>query len=134
MLRRGLLQEYATVFSIGVRVIDICCIVIGGFAAYGCLFNSFSLPIKYQTALILGGLISSMVFSWFHIYDSWRGRNLLTQIRTLALAWLTVLSCLMVIATLMKTSAYYSRLWLGLWCIASLLLLMGYRLGVMLVL
>ena len=75
MFPRGLLKEYATPLSIIARILDIVCVLLGGLAAYYWRFGDFDVPTSYQILLILGILLTFIIFPLAGIYRSWRGRG-----------------------------------------------------------
>lgn len=95
-------------------------------------FQSF--PPRYQIALLLGVLLTIVVFDWYRIYRPWRGIRLWEELRLVALAWGTVVLILILIAFLSKTGENFSRVWIVGWGVSSFVLLMGFRMGVRLIL
>lgn len=127
MLPRGLLKEYSSVLSLVARALDAVCIVAAFFLAYFWRFGHLDMPAKYQIAAIFALLFSVIFFSVSGIYRSWRGQDWLQQARLLSLSWASVVFMLVLIAFLTKTSASFSREWMGAWAITAWVLLLVFR-------
>ena len=127
MFPRGLLKEYATPLSVIARILDILCVFLGGLAAYFWRFGNFDVPTSYQILLILGILLTFIIFPLAGIYRSWRGSHWLSHVRTVAGAWFLVLIILIIIGFLTKTSIMFSRQWFMAWALASGSMVVGIR-------
>jgi putative colanic acid biosynthesis UDP-glucose lipid carrier transferase len=129
MFPRGLLREYATPLSVIARILDILCVLIGGLAAYYWRFGNFDVPTSYQILLILGILLTFIIFPLAGIYRSWRGSHWFSHVRTVAGAWFLVLIILIIIGFLTKTSTIFSRQWFMVWALFSGAMLVGIRMS-----
>ncbi len=98
---------------------DILAIAGGGIAAYGLRHGHFALPVHYQVALVLAGVLALLLFPWFGVYRAFTSSRFGSELRLLALAWGGVIAILIILSFLTKTSASYSRLWLGAWTLVS---------------
>lgn len=127
MLPHGLLKEFSKFFSILVRGLDIIAVVVAGLAAYYCKFAHFDITEQYVNALCIGAVLTSVVFSFFHIYESVRGQAIWQYISRLVQAILVVLLLLAGLAFLTKTGVSFSRSWFLLWSIFSVILLVLFR-------
>jgi len=134
MFPRGLLKEYATPLSYIARIMDILCVLLGGLLAYGWRFNHISIDTNYQILLILGVLLTFIIFSIAGIYRSWRGSHWFSHVRAVIGAWIIVLIILIIIGFLTKTSTMFSRQWFVVWAICSGTLLIGFRMSLQVIL
>jgi putative colanic acid biosynthesis UDP-glucose lipid carrier transferase len=75
----------------------------------------------------LGFIFSVFIFSLSGIYESWRGRSLFQQVKVLTLSWFSVVTLLILLAFLTKTSAVFSRQWMVAWAGGAWLLLLCFR-------
>jgi len=129
MFPRGLLQEYANALSIVSRLIDVVCVLLGALVAYFIKFQDLVLPPQYQIAILLGILLTLIVFSSSGIYTSWRGKRWLHQARIVTMTWVAVVITLIILAFLTKTSAEISRQWMAMWTVFAWMFLLGFRLA-----
>ena len=129
MFPRGLLKEYATPLSIIARILDILCVLLGGLAAYFWRFGDFLAPTSYQILLILGILLTFIIFPLAGIYRSWRGSHWFSHVRTVGGAWFLVLVILIIIGFLTKTSTIFSRQWFMAWALFSGSMVVGIRMS-----
>lgn len=128
-LRHGLLRERANLLSFVTRALDAIAVVLAGWVAYCIRMGQWALPQRYQLALLLGGLITLVVFPVLGIYHSWRGQRILSQTQRVGAAWLAVAVMLIVLGTATKTSAYFSRQWMILWFVMGYAYLVSSRAG-----
>jgi len=129
MFPQGLLQEYANSLSIVTRLLDIFCVVAGAVLAYAWRFGNIDFPPYYEIAVLIGALLTLIVFSISGIYTSWRGKRWLHQARIVAMVWLTVVIIMILIAFLTKTSEIFSRQWMAAWTFMAWGCLLTFRLG-----
>lgn len=127
MFSKGTLREYASALSITARFLDVLCVFLGGLIAYFIAFGNLTLPISYRIAILIGVLLSVIVFSFSGLYRSWRGQGWFNQARILTVSLASVIIILVTIAYLTNTSLLFSRLWMGLWVICSLSMLLLFR-------
>ncbi len=134
MLPHGLLKEFSKVFSMLVRGLDIIAVMAAGLAAYYYKFGHFDITEHYMSALCIGALLTTIVFSFFHIYKSVRGQAIWQYIVRLVQAILVVLLMLAGLAFLTKTGETFSRSWFLLWSILSVILLVLFRCSLLFIL
>lgn len=123
MIQRGFLREHSSIAIILYAATDLVAIVAASLIAHFIRFNTISLAPSYRTVLILGILLTLLLFPRFGLYDSWRGRSLAEQARNLTLAWGSVLFGLIFIGFALKATGSFSRLWIGYWGIIAWALL-----------
>ncbi|MDX2464736.1 MAG: undecaprenyl-phosphate glucose phosphotransferase [Porticoccus sp.] len=127
MLPRGLLREYSGVLSLVARALDVFCIVAACFMAFFWRFGHLDIPAQYQIAVIFSLLLAVILFSVSGIYRSWRGQDWLQQARLMSLSWASTVFVLILIAFMTKTSASFSREWMGVWALTAWVLLLVFR-------
>lgn len=127
MMPRGILREYTSVLSGIARLLDAFCVVLGAAIAYEWRFGHWPMPVQYRVAIILGVLLTLLLFSASGIYQSWRGKSWLHQAKSVTLSWFAVVITLLFIAFLTKTSSDFSRQWLVAWVISAWALLLFFR-------
>ncbi len=109
---------------------DVLIVAFAGALAYLWRFGieGFPIPPSYSLLILTGALLLLVIFSGQGIYRSWRGGSLFKIIGRVLLGWATVVVTLLVILFLLKESASYSRLWLGMWASLAGVLLLAERL------
>lgn len=128
--RRGLLQQYASIFSLLARLADILSVILAGWITYFIRFDTFIFASRYNGVILLGALLTALIFPLFDLYDSWRGRFLGSQFRRLCLGWFSVVLVLLLFSVVLKTTIIYSRIWMTSWITLSLLFLILFRLSI----
>lgn len=121
-------REYSSLLSLIARTIDICAIVLSAYLCY--IIPEWPSPLNvqlYVMAVMIGVLLSLIIFPIFRTYGSWRGKASREQIRTIAMAWTTVIAVLIVLAFITKTSTLYSRQWLVTWGVFGFTLIIVFR-------
>lgn len=134
MLPKGLLKEYSRTLSMVVRALDMTAIVAAGLLAYYVKFEDLLLPQYYVVALFLSGILTLVMFSFFHVYESIRVKSFLQYITMFAQAVSAVFILLAGTAFLTKTGQYFSREWFIWWVLLSLAFLMVFRSGILIAL
>lgn len=119
MLKRGIIQAYADIWSVLVRALDPLLVVLAAWAAYFLAQDSWVLPDSYLLITTLTALLVVIIFPNFHIYESWRGESISTELRALLLAWGTVSIILLIMGVATKISVQLSRLWMGYWALVA---------------
>lgn len=134
MLPKGLLKEYSRALSMLVRGMDMVCILLGGWLAYIVKFDGYILSVPYAYALIMGAVVTSIVFSSLNIYASIRGENFLRHIMTLVQGVIVMALLLTGLTFFTKSGTNYSRLWFLIWIAFASALLIFCRCSLLLVL
>lgn len=119
MFKHGLVKEYSPLFSLAARIVDLLVVFGGGLLAFYLRFGHLQLSDRYELVLVVGALLSGVVFSVFKLYDSWRGQGLLRQLWITSLAWGVVVLVLVLLAFGTKTGAEFSRQWAGIWAVVA---------------
>ena len=124
----GLLRQHGRLFNSLLRVFDMGAVAVAGWLAYALRFESFRLPATYEVALLVGVLLTAVLFSRFGVYRPWRGGSVLEEIGRITLAWWFVAVVMVIIAFFAQMGADYSRLWGAGWFALGWLLLLTSRL------
>lgn len=134
MLPKGLLKEYSRTLSILMRGLDVFAVLAAGFVAYFYKFGDLHLQENYAIALGIASVLTMFVFSFFRIYESVRAQHMWHYISRLTQAILVVLLFLAGLAFLTKTGESFSRSWFAIWSVGTLIFLILFRGGVLLML
>lgn len=127
--QNDLLSKNESVLILAARVLDATTVVLSGVIAYFIYADNLHLSSYYQTALILAAALTFIVFPAFDHYRSWRGRSWAEQLRATIGSVAVVMSFLVVASALLKTTAWYSRIWFGTWVLLAIaMLFLGKRL------
>jgi Undecaprenyl-phosphate glucose phosphotransferase len=97
--------------ALDLAAVGLCAIVIYLiYVASGLEFNS-----RYAATVLVGVLLSSMLFQWFDSYDKSHllGRNL--PLNRVLPAWGVTICVLLALAFALKISSFYSRIWAVSW-------------------
>lgn len=134
MLPKGLLKEYSRAISMMVRAMDVVCILVGGWLAYIIKFDAYILSPHYAYALLMGGVMTSLVFSSLNIYASIRGENFAKHIMTLLQGVVVMALLLTGLTFFTKSGPNYSRVWFLIWVALGFSLLIVCRCSLLLIL
>ncbi len=127
MRSKGLLKEYSGTISYVLRVLDTLAMVIGGILAYCYKFHTLTPQAIYVNALLIGGILTFLVFPFTQIYHSMRGQSFWVTIKKLLQGVLMVLVLLAGLAFVSKTGNDFSREWFISWGAIALILLILFR-------
>lgn len=119
------IRQYRSQFILGKRIVDAVlpiCVLYAVTNIYGLEWNE-----KYMLLGILEGLIFVLTSQYFGTYENWRARSIQEGIDIAFKSWVVSIVFLIVIGFISKLSYEYSRIVIGLWTIASLLLLFVFR-------
>ena len=92
-----------------------------GWLAYYLRWDHWNMPLAYLVVLILGTALSLVFFPMGGAYRSWRGDPQWRDVGNALPGLLMVALVLTLIGTLTKTSADFSRLWMGYWFVLAAL-------------
>lgn len=134
MLPRGLLKEYSRAISLVLRSMDIFMIFSAGWLAFYLRFHHLSLPKNYLMVLGLTVLLSSVVLSFFEIYQSVRGESFLNHVIRLIEATCALALILAGLAFFTKSGDAFSRIWFLMWMSSALIFLVLFRCSLLLIL
>ncbi|MDH5325752.1 MAG: undecaprenyl-phosphate glucose phosphotransferase [Gammaproteobacteria bacterium] len=110
-------------------MLDVICVLLSACVAHYWRFGNLDFSISYQAALLIAAMLTFIVFSASGIYTSWRGKNWVYQVRVVMLAWIVVLTLLVVISVFTKTSIIFSRQWMIMWAFSGGVCLVVFRIG-----
>jgi putative colanic acid biosynthesis UDP-glucose lipid carrier transferase len=134
MLPKGLLKEYSRAISMLTRAVDMVTVCFAGWLAYVIKFDQVVLLPSYRSALLIGLLLTPVVFSFFNIYTSKRGEGFFRHIMTLTQAMFALGFMLAGLSFFTRSGATFSRTWYSWWIMLSLLLLILLRCSLLLIL
>ena len=117
------LSKYAALLSLLLRVGDVVIVVVAAFLCYGARFHTLQMGHAYVAVVLRAALLVLLIFPLFCLYRSWRGERVATEVGRAALAWLAVLTVLVFSEWAVKTAGDYSRLWMGGWAVATIIML-----------
>jgi putative colanic acid biosynthesis UDP-glucose lipid carrier transferase len=131
-MRTGLLKTHSTTIALLTRVLDVLLVLLGGVGAYYLRFgfDAGGMPLGYAVLMLIGGLLTAVVFPWLNVYNSWRARGLLAPAARAFAAWCLVLLGLLALLVLAKQGQDFSRLWMGVWAAIVAVMLIGLRIAV----
>lgn len=129
---RQIVRSYESLISFSTRLLDVVAVSIGAAGAYLWRFSELpaSIPVQYGVLVLVGTLLSLVIFPAFGVYQSWRGRSLYRLVSRLFFAWASVILILLAFIFVAKHGEVYSRLWLGYWWFLMLAGLLLVRLSV----
>ncbi len=135
-MRTGLLRTHSTAISLLTRVLDVLLVLLGGVFAYYFRFGfeAGAVPLAYAVLMLIGGLLTAVLFPLLNVYHSWRARGLLAPAARVFAAWCLVFLTLLALLVLAKLGQDFSRLWMALWAGVVAFMLMGLRIAVFAVL
>ena len=126
---QGILKRNADVLLLVTQVANPLLVGLAGYLVFHYYlqikpeFETF--PFRYQMAVLIGMLLTIVLFSWFRVYQPLRGISLKKELSNLFFAWGTVILFMVIIAFLTKTSTNFSRVWtVGWWALTGFLLLL----------
>lgn len=132
MLPKGLLKEYSLAIAMLIRFMDMVTVFFAGWVAYLVRFGSCKLASIYLVAILVGFLITPVVFTFLNIYNSVRGEGFLRHIVKLLQAVGIMGFVLTGMSFFTKSGDVYSRTWFMLWMCSSMTLLILIRCSLLL--
>jgi Undecaprenyl-phosphate glucose phosphotransferase len=108
-------------------IFDGLLIAIAGWVAYGLRWSDWSMPQNYLFVLMLGTALAVVLLPLSGAYQSWRGRVQWSSIGNALPGLISVAVILSFFGTMTKSTAEYSRLWMGYWLILAVILMFSLR-------
>lgn len=108
-------------------LIDGALIAVAGWLAYGLRWHEWSMPADYFLILLLGTALSVALLPQTGAYLSRPGKSFWGAIGRILTGLCCVAVILSLLGTFTKTTADFSRLWMGYWFVLSLLALLLFR-------
>lgn len=116
LANRGLLKEYASVWSVSLQLVDLCVVALSGFLAGKIYLEPEQVFTRnYVQLLAVSMLLAVIIFNKFGFYAAWRNISLASEIRTVTVGWIIEMVALTLFFFLAKSGAEYSRVWAVLW-------------------
>lgn len=132
MFGKSIFRNYSNLINLVSRISDPLAVLIAAYVAYGFRFSfvDMDMPVRYIILVGFSFLAVVIVFPVFNLYASWRGLSMFRQIKTVIPAWGAVVMLIIMALFMLKASAEYSRIWLGLWAVLGLVFILSLRLVV----
>lgn len=127
MLREGFLREHSRSFAFAMWIIDLSIVVIAAWVAFKIHPNFEFIPQRYFNAVLLGVFGFSLIFPHLSFGRGFRGVSITREIQQVSIAVTVIFLGLMLVASLGKVTASYSRVWFVEWYVFTLATLAGYR-------
>lgn len=132
MLPKGLLKEYSRTMAMMIRILDMATVLLAAWVAYLFRFGHTEITPSYWGAILIGLLLTPIVFSFFHIYDSLRGKGFIRHVFSLIQA-VCIIGLLMAgLSFFTKSGDTFSRSWFSIWLGLALALLILIRCSMLL--
>lgn len=116
LANRGLLKEYASIWSALLQIVDLLVVAVSGMIAGELYLEPDQVFSRgYLQLLAVSLLLAVIVFNKFGFYSAWRNSSLASEMRTVTVGWATVMVALTLFFFLTKSGAEFSRIWAVLW-------------------
>lgn len=116
LANRGLLKEYASIWSALLQMVDLLVVAVSGMIAGDLYLEPDQVFTRgYLHLLAVALLLAVIVFHKFCFYSAWRNSSLASEIRTVTIGWTAVIVALTLFFFLTKSGAEFSRVWAVLW-------------------
>lgn len=116
LANRGLLKEYASIWSALLQMVDLFAVALSGVIAGELYLAPDQVFTRgYLQLLAVALLLAMIVFNKFGFYSAWRNNSLASEMRTVTVGWATVMVALTLFFFLTKSGAEFSRIWAVLW-------------------
>jgi putative colanic acid biosynthesis UDP-glucose lipid carrier transferase len=102
-------------------------VALAGWLAYVTRWDRWDMSLEYVSVLVLGTGLMLVMFPATGAYRSWRDKHYWQNTASALPGLFFVAVILMVFGTLTKTTAYFSRLWMGYWFVYALASLFLFR-------
>ncbi len=112
---KRLILEHAALSSFTARMLDVLVIIGTAYIAYRLRFGDIPFSETYLVLVVFALLLAIMLFPQCGLYHPLRNTHWPHLLQRLVIAWALLMLCLIVIGWATKTSAEFSRLWLGYW-------------------
>ena len=113
---RGLLKEYASIWSALLQIVDLLVVAVSGTVAGELYLEPDQVFTRgYLQLLAVAMLLAVIVFNKFGFYSAWRNSSLANEMRTVTVGWTAVMVALTLFFFLTKSGAEFSRVWAVLW-------------------
>lgn len=116
LANRGLLKEYASIWSALLQMVDLLVVAVSGMIAGELYLEPDQVFTRgYLQLLAVALLLAVIVFNKFGFYSAWRNSSLASEMRTVTVGWTAVIVALTLFFFLTKSGAEFSRVWAVLW-------------------
>ncbi|KGM54321.1 UDP-phosphate galactose phosphotransferase [Lysobacter daejeonensis GH1-9] len=121
------MHKFAAMATLGLRVGDAVVLVAAACLAYWLRFDTYWLPMEYQSTVARAVIVMLLVFGSANIYRSWRGQSLTLELTRMTALWGVVFGLSLLYVLMFKLEGATSRLWWGSWFVAVVLTTGGAR-------
>lgn len=123
------LKEHSASIVIALRTLDAIAILTAGFFCFWLRFSHLHLDNNYKSIFLIGVLFSALSLSGFGAYRAWRGISFRTEIKCVTTAIVSSFILLILSTFFTQSSDWFSRIWMLAWPMASIILILSYRLA-----
>lgn len=124
----GFLSKYAAFLDMALRIGDVVIVITAALLSARLRFADWGPPQGYPVGMVRAALLTALIFPAWGLYRSWRGAPIRQEMVRITLAWTTVALGLLALEWATKSTAHYSRLWMGAWYLVGLFLVIASRL------
>lgn len=117
--RARMIASSPTLLTGTTRIADLVIIALVGWIAYAIRHDSFVLPGAYFVGIGIAMALAANVFQFAGLYRHEEFEKFGRQMGRLLAGWTAVSLALLAISFFSKTSADYSRIWVGIWLVGS---------------
>jgi putative colanic acid biosynthesis UDP-glucose lipid carrier transferase len=121
------LRQNEQAFNFIARALDAVAVAIAGWFAFFFYFKSSDLGAPYENALVLGSVLTLVIFPSFDNYRSWRGRAWYDHLKAVLLSVASVMAVMIVISAVLHNTQFYSRAWFAIWAALSVIVIFVYK-------
>lgn len=126
--RARMIASSPTLLTGMTRIVDLGIIALAGWLAYAARHDSFVMPGAYFVGIGIAIALAANVFQFAGLYRHEEFEKFGRQMGRLMIGWTAVSLALLAISFFSKTSADYSRIWVGIWLVSSFVGLAIFRL------
>ena len=119
-------------FSVATRILDVLAVLLGGWIAYRIRWETWTVVPDAVLAILLAGTLTVILFPLAGAYRSTEGLPRINELGRALAAWLAVAGILVLLGAATKTTADFSRLWMGYWALLTSSMLVVLRTVLML--
>jgi len=127
MAQNGIIRPFDHQLSLIQRIIDALIIIVTLMLSYWLYHQNFSWTDKYTITAIAAVLFFYLAAKINNLYQSYRIAGFIQEIKPLMLSWLGTLAGLLVLGYSFKSTHELSRVVLGLWAVATPIILYTWR-------
>ena len=120
-------SKYGALMDVALHLVDLCIASGASLISWWLRFGNVAIPHQYKFGIFVVLLLTLIVFQASGIYRSWRGEEFPAEIVRVWATWCLVFAIFVMLLWMFKSTAQYSRLWLGTWFLSATALFAGSR-------